>query len=125
MKRFNMYVYLLQSRLQVFPHSEPEPSLVETVIGEVDEPPLSSNSASTNQPLGAYSQESCSDADHEETTRLSDAITHRHNSANHDLAEVTRRPISERHSRHVQRSLSDRYSYRAAIYKSDAESDIL
>ncbi|XP_064630627.1 PH and SEC7 domain-containing protein-like isoform X2 [Lineus longissimus] len=37
LKRFKTYAYLLQSKMTIFP--ELEPSLVETAIGEVDEPP--------------------------------------------------------------------------------------
>ena len=79
LKRYKTYTYLIQSRLATYP--ELEPSLVETVIGEVDEPN--------------------SDADKKTTT-------------------------SPPTYRAVQRSLSDRYSYRAAIYQNDRmEYDIL
>lgn len=76
MKRYNTYIYLLKAHMAAFP--ELEPSLVETVIGEVDE------------------------------------------SADQD------RRASPSHRGGVQRSLSERYSYRAAIYNTEqVEYDII
>jgi PH/SEC7 domain-containing protein len=70
--------------MSIFP--ELEPSLVETSIGEVDEPP---SPTSPRPPM-----------------------------------PVTSRP-DQKTAKPVQRSLSDRYSYRAAIYKSDTDHDLM
>ena len=79
-KRFKTYVYLLRAKMASYP--EYEPSLVETAIGEVDEPP---SSPASNRP-----------------------------------------PMEHHVTRPVQRSMSDRYSYRAAIYSQrDYETDLV
>ncbi|KAK3089024.1 hypothetical protein FSP39_000202 [Pinctada imbricata] len=75
LKRYKTYIYLMQAHLAA--HPELEPSLVETVIGEVEEPEGERRAPPTP-------------------------------------------------TRGVQRSLSDRYSYRAAIYQNERmEYDIL
>ena len=67
---------------------ELEPSLVETAIGEVDEPT---------------------------------ATTTEENSLSKPATAAT---DVKRTAKPVQRSMSDRYSYRAAIYKNDADLDL-
>ena len=85
-------------------YPELEPSLVEVAIGEVDEPP-SPTSGLKGHPL----------------------------SKDHSDPQIQTPPTEvppagskgQRSSRPVQRSMSDRYSYRAAIYLQDQEYDPL
>ena len=93
MKRFKTYLFLLQAKIASFP--ELEPSLVEVAIGEVDEPQPSPEVAHTARVTKPGS--SASPATNDET--------------------------QDSHTKPVQRSMSDRYSYRAAIYQKDVESD--
>ena len=96
MKRFKTYSFLLQAKMTTFP--ELEPSLVEVAIGEVDEPPASPALSSEHCPPSA--------------TPTSDNNHPRANTATADSTNAS----TKTHSSKVERSLSDRYSYRAAIY---------
>ena len=91
---------------------ELEPSLVEVAIGEVDEPP-----ASPQEPR--YAKEQPSTSQNTNSSSSKDDVKHRSPAA---AAAAAASSASSR----VQRSHSDRYSYRAAIYNStdQAECDI-
>ncbi|GFN83172.1 PH and sec7 domain-containing protein [Plakobranchus ocellatus] len=97
LKRFKVYVYLLNSKLSQFPDAL-EPSLLETAIGENEEfsPP------SVSRPLSGAPA----------TVDLTQIeVSMPDNGKGGSLKE-------EQHQH--QPSLSDRYSYRAAIYQSDS-----
>lgn len=87
LRRYKTYCFLLQAKMSAFKELS-EPSLVETAIGEVDEPP-SSPDLSAGRP----------------------------SPSNITLRSSPLKSGSEG----GERSLSDRLSYRAAIYKSDLD----
>ncbi|CAH1795553.1 unnamed protein product [Owenia fusiformis] len=100
LRRFKTYAYLLSSKMAAFP--ELEPSLVETTIGEVEEPP-SPPVQEAQSALNAV----------KELIGQTPGIT--------KTPGIAAPPVVNP----VQRSLSDRYSYRAAIYKTDADIEML
>lgn len=92
LKRFKTYIYLLQAKIMAPP--ELEPSLVETAIGEDEEISLH-GSPVASAPRPYYGPMS-------------------------SMAMGTSASIGKgAFSKPVQRSLSDRYSYRAAIYNTE------
>ena len=94
LKRFKTYSFLLQSKMAAFP--ELEPSLVEIAIGEVDEP---SSPPSPEQEGGTSSS--------------------RGHQGPVGSSEASSTGGGKSKSKSSSRSVTDRYSYRAAIYKQD------
>ncbi len=84
---------------------ELEPSLVEVAIGEVDEPPNTPDMEAQRSAKPAPSDGATNDMEEKPPA-------------------ATSSPVQSRKSKSVQRSQSDRYSYKAAIYKHEPDFDL-
>ncbi|GFS05529.1 PH and SEC7 domain-containing protein 3 [Elysia marginata] len=101
LKRFKIYVYLLNSKLSQFPADVLEPSLVETTIGENEE---------FIPPAGVISSPLSGAPATVDLTQIAVSVP---------VAAKGGAVLKPEHPH--QPSLSDRYSYRAAIYQTDSE----